>query len=99
MQRRAWVLVGIARGRHCRHLFLFLFLFPNDICGLEPLSPCRPSFCLVRGRPQFVRLDTAADIADFGSIKANLSKKSKKEAVDKLQQLMDQIAGCMDALQ
>jgi hypothetical protein len=48
---------------------------------------------------KFVRLDTAADIADFGSIKANLSKKSKKEAVDKLQQLMDQIAGCMDALQ
>lgn len=45
---------------------------------------------------QLVQLDTAANI---GQIKEVLSNKSKREAVDKLQELMDQINMCMTALQ
>ena len=46
---------------------------------------------------QCIQLDPSE--ATINNVKAALSTKNKKEAVDKLQQLMDQLRGVMTALQ
>lgn len=56
--------------------------------------------CFLTGllsRMQCIQLDPSE--ATINNVKAALSTKNKKEAVDKLQQLMDQLRGVMTALQ